>query len=275
MTGLIRKRTPRIRTNRRKTIRPKKRKPLINHPEPLVSIIIPALNEKATLPAVLREAGRIHPRSETIVVANGSTDGTPDVARRLGAKVIWGPDPLGHDVGRRVGAEAAKGRALLFIDADMVIPAGRLRPFADAVLEGGVDVALNGYSGPPNRREPHPVVVAKHVLNAWLARPDLRGASLTAVPHALSRKALETIGPSVLDVPPLALAAAVIRGLEVRAVHTVQVGRLNPRRRRKDSRDLLTSLVLGDHLQAIHGLIQEKGVRGGYDDLGRLRDKVR
>lgn len=271
---MIRKRTPRIRTNRKKTIRPKKRKPLINHPEPLVSIIIPALNEKATLPAVLREAGRIHPRSETIVVANGSTDGTPDVARRLGARVIWSPDPLGHDVGRRVGAEAAKGRALLFIDADMVIPAGHLRPFADAVLEGGVDVALNGYSGPPNRREPHPVVVAKHVLNAWLARPDLRGASLTAIPHALSRKALQTIGSSLLDVPPLALAAAVIRGLEVRAVHTVQVGRINPRRR-KGSRDILTSLVLGDHLQAIHGLIQEKGVRGGYDDLGRLRDKVR
>ncbi|SDF29396.1 Glycosyl transferase family 2 [Fontibacillus panacisegetis] len=247
---------------------------LHNHPEPLVSIIIPAMNEKATLPDVLREAGRVHPRSEIIVIANGSTDGTPEVARRLGAKLIVSETPLGHDVGRRIGASVAKGSILLFIDADMVIPAKQLRPYVDAVVSG-VDVALNGYSGPTAKKKSHPVVVAKYVLNAWMLRPDLQGTSMTAIPHALSRRALDVIGLESLEIPPLAQAKAVAWGLNVQAVHTVPVGRLNPIRRKNGDEDILTSLVAGDHLEALHWLIQHRGVRGGFDDLGRLRDKVR
>ncbi|WMT40205.1 glycosyltransferase [Paenibacillus sp. D2_2] len=173
---------------------------IVNHYDPVVSIIIPAMNERARLPSVLREAGKVHPRSETIVVANGSNDGTAEIASALGARVIHFTEPLGHDVGRRVGAEVARGQVLLFMDADMVIPAAELRPFVKAVLSG-VDVALNGYSGPVGRQTAHPVVVAKHTLNAWLSRPDLHGASMTAVPHALSRQALSAIGSKLLEIP--------------------------------------------------------------------------
>lgn len=171
---MVKKRKPRIRLNRK----PIQRKPtlprLVNHQAPLVSIIIPAMNERATLAGVLREAGRVHPYSETIVVVNGSTDGTAELAKACGARVLGTPEPLGHDVGRRVGAEAARGQALLFVDADMIIPARELRPYVKAVL-AGVDVALNGYSGPASRKEAHPVVLAKHVLNGLLQRSDLRG----------------------------------------------------------------------------------------------------
>lgn len=275
---MVKKRKPRFGLNRK----PIQRKPalprLVNHPDPTVSIIIPAMNERATLAGVLREAGRVHPRSETIVVANGSTDGTDGLAETCGARVIRVPEPLGHDVGRRVGAEAARGQVLLFIDADMVIPARELRPFVHAALSG-VDVALNGYSGPAGRREAHPVVLAKHVLNGVLQRPDLRGASLTAVPHAIRRAGAETLGLDALEVPPLALARAVRLGLNVQAVHNVPVGKLNPARgwiRNKGRRvDPLTALVAGDHLEAIHWLIRQQGPRGGYSDLGRQRGKVR
>ncbi|WP_019638574.1 glycosyltransferase family 2 protein [Paenibacillus fonticola] len=245
-----------------------------NHPNPVVSIIIPAMNERATLADVLYQASRIHRCSETIVVANGSTDGTPEISAKLGARVITADKPLGHDVGRRVGAEAAKGQVLLFIDADMVIPAAELRPFVKAVLEG-VDVALNDYSGPTGGREVHTVVLAKHSLNAMLGRSDLKGASLTAVPHAISRKAAAAIGFRTLEVPPVALAAAVLRGFKVQAVHSVQVGRINPAKYRGRQGDPLTSLIAGDHLDALHWLIYERGSRGGYSDLGRQRDKVR
>lgn len=256
----------------RKGKRPNRR--VFNHPNPLVSIIIPAMNERATLPGVLREAGKVHPCSETIVVANGSTDGTPAIAWKWGARVITADEPLGHDVGRRVGAEAAKGQILLFIDADMIIPAAELRPFVKGVLEG-VDVALNDYSGPTRGRELHPVVVAKHSLNALLGRSDLKGASLTAVPHAMSRSVIEAIGYEALEVPPLALVAALLRGYKVRAVHSVQVGRINPVKYRGRQEDPLVSLIVGDHLAAVHRLILECGSRGGYTDLGRQREKVR
>ncbi|MGG6311744.1 glycosyltransferase family 2 protein [Paenibacillus macerans] len=275
---MVKKRKSRGRLNRK----PIQRKPmmprLVNHPDPMVSIIIPAMNERATLRDVLREAGRVHPRSETIVVANGSTDGTAELAEKCGARLIRTPEPLGHDVGRRVGAEAALGRVLLFIDADMVIRARELRPFVEAVLSGA-DVALNRYSGPVRQRDVHPVVLAKHVLNGLLARPDLQGASLTAVPHALSRRGAEAIGLGALEVPPLALTKAVLLGLNVQAVHTVSVGRLNPvraRKRGKEKRtDPLTALVAGDHLEAVDWLIRQQGPRGGYSDLERKRGKVR
>lgn len=245
----------------------------INHADPLVSIIIPAMNEGRRIARVLREAAKVHPRSEIIVVVNGSTDNTAKVASRYGGKVIHFEEPLGHDVGRRKGAEAAKGGVLLFMDADIPIKAADLIPFVKSILQG-TDVALNQYAGPVAGREAHPVVVAKHTLNAMLSRPDLGGASLTAVPHALSRRAIEQMGCDVLEVPPLALAKAVTAGLEVRAVHHVPVGRMNTRRPKFKGLDPLGSLVTGDHLEAVQWLLDEKGPRAGFTDLGRQRERV-
>jgi glycosyltransferase involved in cell wall biosynthesis len=244
------------------------------HSEPLVSVIIPVMNERDKLASVIREAFRVHPRTEVIVVVNGSTDGSLAIARRSGAKVLVFDRPLGHDVGRSVGADKAKGSILLFIDADMIIPAAKLKPFVDAVAKG-VDVALNDYSGPVRRSKVHGVVLAKHALNQLLGRPDLRGSSLTAVPHALSRKALDAIGTSSLSVPPLAQAKAVRQGLNVRRVIYVNVGQLNRRRSKRDRKHSLERLIVGDHLEAIEWWLSETDSRGGYDDGARQRWMVR
>src|SRR5690606_34541634 len=93
--------------------------------------------------------------------------------------------------------------------------------------------------------------LAKHALNALLGRPDLEGASLTAVPHAMSRRALEAIGAESLSVPPLAHARAICAGLVVRRICRVNVGALNPRRGRKGRGRSLERLIVGDHLEAI------------------------
>ncbi|WP_068620049.1 glycosyltransferase family 2 protein [Paenibacillus tuaregi] len=248
---------------------------LFNDPDPLVSVIIPAMNEQRTMEGVLREAGRVHPSSEVIVVVNGSVDRTSEIALKRGARVLTYPYPLGHDVGRRIGAEAAKGKVLLFIDADMVIASRHLKPFVEAVASDGADIALNDYSGPVERKEPHPVVLAKYTLNAILARPDLRGASMTAVPHALSRRALEIIGFAALEIPPLAHAMAVSMGLVVKPVYSVPVGQLNARRGKVRGSDPLSSLVTGDHLEAVRWLIDKLGPRAGYTDLSRQRGRLR
>ncbi|AWB45819.1 glycosyl transferase [Paenibacillus sp. CAA11] len=246
-----------------------------NHPHPIVSVIIPAMNESRTIQGAVAEAFAVHPCSEVIVVANGCTDATAALAKAMGARVLEFEAPLGHDVPRRYGAEAAKGDILLFTDGDMVIPAEDLRPYVSAVFHG-VDVALNGYPGPRKQRPVHPVVLAKHVLNVMLARPDLGGASLTAVPHALSWRAARAIGLDALGTPPLAQAAAVMLGLDIKAVHTVAVGRMNRKRRRPGSGDdPLTALVAGDHLEAVGLLTDSLGSRGGFPDLNRLRDKLR
>lgn len=241
----------------------------LHEARPLVSVIIPAMNESRTIASVVTQAHLVSSPVEVIVVDNGSKDGTGDLAAAAGARVLSYGQPLGHDIGRRIGAEAAKGEILLFLDADMVIPAALLQPFIRAVLKGA-DIALNDYSGPVRTRNVHPVVEAKHLLNMLLQRPDLRGASLTAVPHALSRTALQTLGYEVLERPPLAQAMAVMHGLKLSLAATVPVGRWNPRRTTRGV-DPLQHIVVEDHKEAWRRLSEHRGPRMGYDAMQRLR----
>lgn len=238
-----------------------------------VSVIIPVMNEKKTLHSVLKEARKLKPL-EIIVVANGSTDGSKEIAQASGARVITFDQPLGHDVGRGVGALHASGDILLFIDGDIVIPAAQLRPFVHAVHKG-VDVALNRYSGPVQTKQVHPVVLAKHALNSMLGRDDLRGASMTAIPHALSRRALHIIGADNLAVPPKAQTIALVKQLRVETIRNVDVSTRNPKRRGGTGVDPLRDLIVGDHLEAIHWLTQATNTRAHHSDLARNRSLVR
>lgn len=88
-----------------------------------VSVVIPARNEEASLPRLLASLAAQHePPAEVIVVDDGSTDATAAVARAAGATVLAAPalPPgwLGKPWACHVGAEAAAGDRLLFLDAD-------------------------------------------------------------------------------------------------------------------------------------------------------------
>ncbi|MBD2848612.1 glycosyltransferase [Paenibacillus sp. IB182496] len=250
-------------------------RPIRNAEFPEVSVIIPAMNERRAIAAVIAEAARVHPSTEVIVVANGSTDGTAQAARRMGARVLSYDEALGHDVGRSIGAREAKGRVLLFTDADIVIPARDLQPLVHAVASGGADIALNTYLGPVAKAQVHSVILAKHALNIFAGRADLKGASMTTIPHAISRGARDAIGCDHLAVPPLAQAIALQQGLVVRGIHYVEVGRRNRRRRRGKTKDPLERLIVGDHLEALDWTIDRVGPRGGRADASRSRELVR
>lgn len=203
-----------------------------------------------------------------MVVSNGTTDGSDQIADTMGARLLRYDEPLGHDVGRSVGAQAARGEILLFIDGDMVIAASKLQPYIQKIAEGA-DVVLNNYWGPVNQHAVHQVVLAKYALNAMLLRPDLRGASMTAVPHAISRRALETIGSEVLSVPPLAQAIAIHKGLAVTVGNSIDVGKLNLIRTKGLDFDPLEQLINDDHLQAVCWLLEQGGGLDKYTDLTR------
>jgi hypothetical protein len=136
-------------------------------------------------------------------------------------------------------------------------------------------VALNDYSGPVNKPVVHGVVLAKHALNTLLGRTDLQGASMTAIPHAISRKALSVIGTSALSVPPLAHTIAIHEGLKVERIIPINVGMLNPIRAKRERTNSLEPLIVGDHLEAIQWWIRKSDSRGGYDDGARQRWMVR
>ena len=93
-------------------------------PMPLVSVVVPAYNAERTLDSALAPlVGLLLDREivELIVVDDGSTDSTAWVAREAGATVVPSGGRLGPAGARNVGATAAKGNILWFVDADVVV----------------------------------------------------------------------------------------------------------------------------------------------------------
>jgi hypothetical protein len=108
-----------------------------NHMPPIVrsigriSVVIPTLNEAQRLPALLAALDREPELAETIVADGGSSDGTGDIAERLGAVVVSAERGRGCQL--RAGAAAARGEILLFLHADSVFPSGGLGAIAAAL----------------------------------------------------------------------------------------------------------------------------------------------
>ena len=236
--------------------------------------VVPARDEERTLPIVLAQLRRL-PLQATIVVVNGSTDGTRGVAEASGCRVIGYPAALGHDVARAAGVVGQDPDIWLFTDSDLPIEAEDLVPFLRAAARG-VDVALNDITPFLRSDGPrHVVSVAKDFLNRALGRADLGTNSLTAVPHAMTRRAVAAVTAPRLAVPPLAHAAAILEGLTVEAVHSVDViapNRIHAARVDDRSPQAVERLILGDHVEALAYVVQRLGARAGFSDLLRQRD---
>ncbi len=102
-----------------------------------VSVVVPALDEQATVAAAVASARRALPGCEVIVVDGGSRDATAAAARQAGARVLVRPGS--RAVAMNAGAAAACGDALLFLHADTTLPDGALAAVetALAAAEGG------------------------------------------------------------------------------------------------------------------------------------------
>ncbi len=83
-----------------------------------LTVVIPTLNEIVYLPGLLDALEKQTRLADEIIIADaGSTDGTVELAKAHGARVVSGGLPA---AGRNAGAHAAKGDAFLFLDADVV-----------------------------------------------------------------------------------------------------------------------------------------------------------
>ncbi len=99
----------------------------------LLSVVIPTLNEVAQLEATLKMI--LHHRDCEIIVADGgSTDGTVDLARKLGCRVITANRGRGRQM--NAGAALARGDNLLFLHADTQLPSN-FREEIHTLLDAG------------------------------------------------------------------------------------------------------------------------------------------
>ncbi len=116
---------------------------------PDVSVVIPVRNAERLLEACLASITRNAPR-EIIVVDGMSTDGTLDIARRYGAKIL-SDEGGGLPAARLLGAEVAASERVALVDADVVMPDGGLAALVEEFEQGGFTALQAGQlsvSGP-------------------------------------------------------------------------------------------------------------------------------
>jgi glycosyltransferase involved in cell wall biosynthesis len=149
----------------------------------MIDVILPALDEAPAIPWVLE---RMPPGYRPIVVDNGSTDGTADVARGLGAHVVEEPVP-GFGAACFAGLGAATAEIVCFMDCDASLDPGDLPKVSDPVSGGRADLVLGARLARPGAWPVH-----ARVLNRLLA-VELRrrsGAPLTDLgPMRAARRA--------------------------------------------------------------------------------------
>jgi len=137
---------------------------------PRVSVIVPAYNESRYLPRLLESiqvAGRRYspdPRAVEIVVSdNLSNDGTADVAREHGARVVTQPRRVIGAV-RNAGAAVATGDILVFVDADSIVHPETFARVAAAMRSKTV---VGGATGVTMDRWSAGIALTYAMLEAW------------------------------------------------------------------------------------------------------------
>ncbi|MEU9623723.1 glycosyltransferase family 2 protein [Streptomyces sp. NPDC048155] len=142
-----------------------------------VDVVLPCLDEAEALPWVL---DRIPSGWRAIVVDNGSTDSSADIARVLGAHVVHEPR-RGFGAACHAGLTAATAEVVCFCDCDASLDPTLLPSVAGPVLDGSADLVL-GRRRPVTRR-------------AWPLHARLANLELARLIHRRTGLRLHDLGP--------------------------------------------------------------------------------
>ncbi|MDR6598015.1 glycosyltransferase involved in cell wall biosynthesis [Saccharothrix longispora] len=151
-----------------------------------IDVVLPCLDEAAALPLVL---GAMPAGYRPLVVDNGSRDGSPDIARSLGAEVVHEPRP-GYGAAVHAGVERARSEVVCVLDADGSLDPGDL-PALVALL-AGADLAV-GRRVPSAGSWPWHARAGNAVLAALLRRRGLPVRDIAPV-RAFRRRDLLDLG---------------------------------------------------------------------------------
>jgi glycosyltransferase involved in cell wall biosynthesis len=127
----------------------------------VIDVVLPVLNERAAIPHVLRA---VPEQYRPIVIDNGSTDGSAELARSFGAHVICEPH-RGFGAACFAGLLAATADIVCFMDCDATLDPAELPRVALPVLDGDADLMIG-----TRRAQPRSWPVHARVANGVLAR---------------------------------------------------------------------------------------------------------
>ena len=175
-------------------------------------VFLPAWNEEQNLPPVLEELRRDLPDADVLVVDDGSTDDTAEIARTGGAEVLSFGENRGLRAAIAAGYGAAAERGYAYcgrVDADGQHPVVELRRLLDRVRAGECDVAVGsrfvaGDGYPEYRYRPSPdravgTAVLRRLMELRLDRPF--GDATSGMYAANATAAAVLAQPYVSDAP--------------------------------------------------------------------------
>lgn len=116
-----------------------------------ISVIIPVYNGGPSFRKCLASVKALLPSpSEVIVVGDGDTDGSSQLAEEFGVTVLRFPSPGGPARARNLGASRAKGEIVFFVDADVTLPSDAIDRVAMAFKrEPNVTALFGSYDDSP------------------------------------------------------------------------------------------------------------------------------
>jgi glycosyltransferase involved in cell wall biosynthesis len=111
-----------------------------------LSIILPAKNEAENLASLLPELRTLHPDAEIILVNDGSTDNTEEIAKNNDVMCISHPYSMGNGAAIKTGARNANGDILVFMDADGQHQPKDIARLLDLLLSRNYDMVVGARS---------------------------------------------------------------------------------------------------------------------------------
>jgi len=136
-----------------------------------LTVVMPCLNEAETLATCIQKAQGylLHSKvnGEVVIADNGSTDGSQEIARNLGARVV-DVQEKGYGSALMGGIKAARGKYVIMADADDSYDFENLQPFVDELRQGHELVMGNRFRGGIKPKAMPP-------LHRYLGNPVLSG----------------------------------------------------------------------------------------------------
>jgi glycosyltransferase involved in cell wall biosynthesis len=189
-------------------------RPLPDQAAPDVSVVLPCFNERQHVEVEVKRirealdaAGMTH---EVICVDDGSTDGTREVLQAIpGIRVILLPTNQGTGTARRIGTQQARGRVVVWTDADMTYPNERI-PELVGLLDDTYDQVVGARRTEAGNYKPLrvPAKWALRKLAAYLTSTDIPdlNSGLRAFKRQTAEPYLRLLPPGFSCVTTITLA---------------------------------------------------------------------